>query len=618
MLKLLKNKTILRFFPFFSWIEDLKDVKILKQDIFAWITVAFILIPQSMAYAQLAWLPVYIWLYTAFIWVIIAALFWSSKQMSTWPVTIISLMTATAITSLWLNSISVEEYIIYASLIAFFIWIFYLLLSVLKLWVIVEFLSHPVILWFTNAIAIITIISQLGKIFWVSYDKWKFFFEWIYNLILSTIYNIDITTCLFWIWSIMILFILRKLLPKSPKVLIVLVLSTFISYYIWFENIYNWKVVWNIPNNLPNFSFWIFNKEIFGLLWTEKLFNLMISSFIIWIIWFTESISVAKFIWTKTKQSINPNKELIWQWLANMTCSFFSWYWVAWSFSKTAVNLRAWAQTWLASVITWIMVMLTIIYLTPYLYYLPITTLAAIIIVSVSDLIKIKPIIKAYKINKYEWLIAIFTLIITLLLSPNIELGILIWIILSLTIFMYKTMRPRLVEVAMYKDWLYRDKETMWLKTSKKISIFRIDSELFFANASYFETNILKEVAKKEKLKYVIIDMEWVSDIDSSWIENLEKLIDVLKKEDIKIYLTSLRVKVINTLEKIWFFEDFFKKYLFTNNKDALKHIQKQEWNKINLKPLLEYCPKKKKKNGKEKVNEDWKELLDEIIKKQK
>lgn len=606
-MSLSNNNKLYKYFPFLEWISELKEPKILKSDIIAWVTVAFVLIPQSMAYAWLAWLPIHIWLYTAFIPVIIASLFWSSKIMSSWPVTIISLMTATAISNLAISNISTEAYIVYASLIAFFIWIFYILLSILRLWIIVEFLSSPVIIWFTNAVAIITLISQSWKIFWITYDKWEYFFEWVYNLFISIINYTDLNTFLFWGLSILFLFIIWKISQKIPKVLLLIIISTFLSYYLW----YTWDIVKNIPNALPSFDLPFLSKYVLNELNLEQIINLFLVSLIIWLIWFTESISVAKFVWLKTKQSINANKELMWQWLSNISSSLFWWYWVAWSFSKTAVNLRAWAQTWFSSVITWIMVLITILYLTPFMYYLPIATLAAIIIVSVSDLIKIKPIIKAYKINKYDWIISVITFIITLFLSPNIELWIIIWISLSLSLFIYKSMRPKLVELWMYKDWLYRDKETLWLKTHNNISIFRFDSELFFANSWFFETKILDLIREKKDIKYVIIDMEWVSNIDSSWIEMLENLISLLEKQNIKIYLTSLRVKVIRIFHEIWFLNNFWKKNIYTKINSALLNIKEKEWDNIDLDVLFEYKPTRKEKND---IEKNLKTLLDKIV----
>jgi SulP family sulfate permease len=168
------NSKLKKFLPFIEWVPKLRNKKILRNDITAGITVALVLVPQSMAYAWLAWLPLEVWLYTAFIPVIIWALFWSSHQMSTWPVTIVSLMTATTLSMM--PHTSIEWYIVYASLLALFIGLFYILLWVLKLWIIVDFLSHPVIVSFTNAVAIITITSQLSKIFWISVSKWWSYF----------------------------------------------------------------------------------------------------------------------------------------------------------------------------------------------------------------------------------------------------------------------------------------------------------------------------------------------------------------------------------------------------------------------------------------------------------
>ena len=134
---------IYKIFPFLEWISELKNPQSVRKDIIAGLSVSFILIPQSMAYAQLAGLPIEVGLYTACIPVIIAALFGSSPQMSTGPITIMSLMTATALAPL--ASSGVDGYVAFASLLAFFIGIFYLLIGSLRMGVIVDFLSHPVI-----------------------------------------------------------------------------------------------------------------------------------------------------------------------------------------------------------------------------------------------------------------------------------------------------------------------------------------------------------------------------------------------------------------------------------------------------------------------------------------
>ncbi len=592
----IKN-VLLNIFPFLNWLPKLKNKDILYSDILAGITVALVIIPQSMAYAQLAWLnKIEIWLYTAFIWVIIAAIFWSSKQMSTWPVTIISLMTASTIgqliTKVWWNE---NDYIVFCSLLAFFIWIFYLILSLLRLWVIVDFLSHPVVSGFTNAIAIITITSQLPKILWINIDKtWNYFSD-IILLIKETLSWPHAVTFIFWICSIFILILIKRLNSKLPRVLILLVISILISYSLRNYGL-NISVVWEIPNTLPSFHFPMMSKSL-NLLNSKDIINLFISAMIIWLIWFTETISVSKFISTKTKETVSANKELVWQWLANIISSLFWWYWVTWSFSKTAVNLRSWAITWFSSIITWVMVLITILFFTKFLHYLPNSTLAAIIIVAVFSLIRIDIFIKTFKADIHDWIAWIITFILTLLLSPNVDLWIMAWVVISLWLFVYRSMRPRLSWVSMYKDWTLRDNELFWLKDSKKVSILRFDWSIFFANVWHFESSILEHIAWKDKIKYIILDMELVNNMDFTWQDSLEILIDRLKEEDIKVYLTDLRTNLINKLTKSWFIKKIWEKYIYTKVEDALDKIKKKLWNKEDdIEPLEDYTPDKKKK----------------------
>ncbi len=585
-----KTKKILHFiFPFLSWIGLLKDKNILRADIIAWITVALIVIPQAMAYASLAWFDtqyLQYWLYTALIGVIIWWLFGSSRQMSTWAVTIVALMTATALEPL---ATTPETYAVYASLLALFIWVFYLLLWFLRLWIIVEFLSNPVIIWFTNAVALITVIKQLPKIFWVDVPKNDNILIYIIDIFKYWIDNVFSITFLFWAGAIVFMILLQKFFPKYPKVLIILFLSIIASYLIGYSGDYGWKIVWIIPQWLPEFVIPYPENISF-----EQIKNLAIFSIIIALIWFTETIAVAKFVATTTKQRLSPNKELIWQWLANVSSSFFGGFWVAWSFSKTAVNLKSWAKTPFASVLTWILVWITLMFLTPLLYYLPIAILSAIIIVAVSHLIKIEPLIKYYKIEKKDWILWVLTFFLTLWFYPSIENWIILWVLISLSLFIHKSMRPKLQEMSLYKDWDYKDAEELWLKTSKEISILRFNNILYFANSSYFEKQILDILLEKDKLKIMVLELEWMWDIDSSGVESFESIIETIKKTDVELYITGLRVKVINKLWKVNFFKKFWKENIFPNIESLVEHLfttfNKKE---VNLRPLLKYSPKK-------------------------
>lgn len=585
--------TLQKYLPFLQWIHKLKDPQAVKKDIIAGITVALVLVPQSMAYAGLAGLPIEVGLYTAFIPVIIAGLFGSSSQMSTGPITIVSLMTATALAPI--ATAGVEWYVIYASILAFMTGVFYILLWFLRMWIIVEFLSHPVIVGFTNGVAILTIMSQVSKLFWVTVDKWSHFFEHLWNLIWAAFSGVHVPTLIVWVLSMLFLFGLTRFAPRIPRVLALLIMSISLSYYFWFAETYGWIIIKTIPDNIPSFIFPFFNEFSWNLTLADYG-QLMMYAMIIGMIAFTQTISVAKFVWYQTKKKIHANKELVSQWLANISSSLFGWYGVWGSFSKTAVNMRNGATTGFSSVVTGLIVLVTIMYLTPLLYHLPFATLAAIIIVAVISLIKIQPIINAWKVEKHDAIIAIITFAGTLLLSPNLERAIGLGVILSLALYIYRTMRPKIVEVSMYKDGQYRDCELFGLKTSKCVSLVRVDWDLYFANASYFEDEVLNLVSEKSKLKVIIFDFGWMNNIDSSGLHMIKNLVNRLQKTNIKVYMTNVRVRVTEKFHHTWFLEDFWVKNIFTDTDAAVEHVIEKFWDNTDAEILLKYKKDKKKK----------------------
>ncbi|MCD5380327.1 SulP family inorganic anion transporter [Candidatus Gracilibacteria bacterium] len=592
--------TLNKIFPFLTWIGELRNKKTLKADIVAGITVALILVPQSMAYAKLAELPLEVGLYTAFIPVIMAALFGSSRQMSTGPVTIVSLMTATALAPIAITGTA--GYIAYASILALFIGIFYIFLGLIRGGIIVEFLSHPVITGFTNAVAIITIISQLPKIFGVlKPTNFSHYIDYIYQIFGNIISSTDIATLIIGVSSMLVLILMKKYVPKIPRVLVLIVISIITTASLF--NLDSTKsfvqsvdIVRNIDGGLPYFSLpfmseEVLNKGLKGNL--EIIRHLALYGIIIALIGFTASISVAKFVGAKTKQRVGANRELIGQGIANISSGLFGGMGVAGSFSKTAVNLKAGAKTGFSSIVTGFIVGITILFLLDLLYYLPIATLSAIIIVSVFDLIKFKPLITAWKVEKHDGIVGIITFIVTLSLTPSIELGILTGIVLSLMFYIYRSMRPRFSELGMFKDGLYRDAKRFGLKTSKHISVFRFDSSLYFANSGYFESKVLEYISKKKNLKYIIIDMEWISNIDSSGLEMLKDLVEDLQGSSTTVYFTSIRVKVLQKLYKVGFIKHFGKKNIFIRIEDAIEHIDKKDGDKTKTKNLEEYQPDK-------------------------
>jgi SulP family sulfate permease len=248
----LQKFVLKRLFPFKDWISDLRNPKILRADIVAGLTVALVLVPQSMAYAQLAGLPPYYGLYASFLPVAIASIFGSSRQLATGPVAVVSLLTAAALEPIASNDPT--GYVAYAIMLAFLVGIFQLSLGLLRMGVLVDFLSHPVVTGFTNAAAIIIATSQLSKLFGVNVASAEHHYETIMNVLAESLVNTHSPTLLMGILAIFLILLTRKISAKYPAVLISVVITTVISWYIQFETKLWRESNWGCTRRVAHYS----------------------------------------------------------------------------------------------------------------------------------------------------------------------------------------------------------------------------------------------------------------------------------------------------------------------------------------------------------------------------
>ncbi len=222
-----------KFFPFLLWFKDYDGDK-MKLDVVAGITVAMVLIPQSMAYAQLAGLPAYYGLYAAFLPPMVAALFGSSRQLATGPVAVVSLMSAASLEPL--ATAGSAQFIAYSIILAFTVGSFQLFLGVFRLGLVVNLLSHPVVNGFTNAAAIVIASSQFSKLFGVYVDKAGHHYQTIINVCKSAMHYTHFPTLGMGILAIVIMVFLRRYNPRIPNVLVAVAITTVLSYFINFNH----------------------------------------------------------------------------------------------------------------------------------------------------------------------------------------------------------------------------------------------------------------------------------------------------------------------------------------------------------------------------------------------
>ena len=555
-----------RLFPFLCWIGELKKPEILRADLIAGITVALVLVPQSMAYAQLAGLPPYYGLYAAFLPGIVAALFGSSRQLATGPVAVVSLLTASALEPI--AGANPELYIAYAIMLAFMVGIFQIGLGLLRLGVLVNFLSHPVVTGFTNAAAIIIGTSQLGKLFGVSVEKAEHTYETVFNTLVEAFNSTHLETMLMAIVALSIMIAMKRWTPKAPNVLAAVVVTTGVSWLIGFEQM-GGAVVGKIPEGLPPLAMPSLNFQTMG-----QLLSVTVA---IALIGFMEAISIAKAMAASTRQRLDANQELVGQGLGNIFSSFSQGYAVSGSFSRSAVNFGVGAKTGFSAVVTGVVVGITLLWLTPLLYHLPQATLAAVIIMAVINLVKVEPIKHAWKVQRHDAAVAIITFVLTIIWAPHLDKGIMVGVLLSLALFLYRSMAPRIAVLSRDPDGSLRDAEVRKLQTCRNISLIRFDGSLYFANTGYFEDKILERVALKPDLKFVIIDAEGINSIDSTGEEMLSMLTERLREAGVELIFSRAKKQLWDTFERTGLMDKLGRDHMFALRTQAFNYA----WDKL-------------------------------------
>ncbi len=570
---------VARFLPFLKWFP--MDGESIRADLVAGITVALVLIPQSMAYAQLAGLPAYFGLYASFLPVMVAALWGSSKQLGTGPVAVVSLLTAVAVGAalqgelgtIGVDSIDqmtqeqlIQYYVPLAVMLALLVGLFQLALGLLKLGVVVNFLSHPVIVGFTNAAAMVIGLSQLNKIFGVTKERSEFFLGDIWG-VLTQVGETHWQTFAMAVLAFTIMMGTKRYMPKLPGVLLAVVITILLSWGLDFQG-QGGAVVGEIPQGLPSLQLPTINFEVLGFLFT--------SAVVISLVGFMEAISIAKAMAAKTKDKVDPNQELIGQGLANIVGSLSQAYPASGSFSRSAVNLNAGARTGMSSVFTAALVLLTLLFLTPLLYHLPKAVLAAVIMMAVIGLINFKAFKHAWIANRHDGVASVVTFVATLGFAPHLDKGILIGALLALGLYLYSTMKPRVAILGRYADGTLRDIRVHDLPQDKRIIVLRFDGSLYFANVAYFEEAILEALSERKDVKYMLVVGDAINTIDASGEEMLHQLVSRLRDNGVAIVFSGLKRQIHQVMHRTGLFGHVGAENIHPDENMAIDYIYRR------------------------------------------
>jgi SulP family sulfate permease len=553
-----------KLFPFLSWRQEIsRDT--LKADLAAGITVALVAIPQSLAYAQLAGVPAYFGLYAILVPSLIGALFGSSRILSTGPVAMTSLLTAASVIPLahW----GTEQFYTTVVLMAFLSGAVQIALGLARMGVLLNFLSHPVLMGFINAAAIIIGLSQLAPLVGLSLRNSPHFLVDIAHVLVN-MDQMHSASLIFGVASLAAMLALKRFAPKLPGVLIAVTLATVASYLVGFEAM-GGRVVGEVPQGLPGFS-------LPALDWSTSV-ELLPMAVVIALVSFMEAMSSCKIIAIKTRTAWDENQELIGQGLAKIAASFNHTMPVSGSFSRSALNLAAGARTGLSSIFTAIAVLLTLLLLTPLLHQLPKPTLAAVIILAVISLLNFRVFREAWTASSRDGIAAATTFVATLLFAPNIQYGILVGMILALVMFLFRTMKPRIVLLGLDENGELQNAERYSLpQFHPQVVAIRFDGQLYFANVNYFEESILYLISNDADIKYVMVDARGINGLDASGVAMLRELVKRLSGNGISLVFYNIKLPVLEVMQRTGLQNDVQQKNIFPSERNALKDIKER------------------------------------------
>jgi len=520
-----------RVFPFLSWLRAY-DITTLRSDLFAGVTVAVVLIPQSMAYAMLAGLPPVFGLYAAVSAPLVGALWGSLRQLATGPIAIMSLLVLT--TLIPIAEPGSREYLDLAFLLAFMVGCLYLLVGLFRLGMIMCFISHSAVKGFTSAAALIIIATQLPHFFGLNVSRHEYIFPMLLELGQS-LPALHFPTFITGLLAFVLIYGLKRYNPNLPAGLIALTITTIIV--LGFNLHQNGvAVVGKSPQGLPHFYFPVLDLDTVSGLLGPAVVIAMVS--------FAETYSVGKAISAETKQKVNVDQEFIGQGLANLVGSFFQSYPVSGSFSRTAINFSSGAKTGISSAVSSLMVVLALLFLTPLFTYIPKTALAALVISAVLLLFHPKEVFTLWKMNRHDGIVALSVFGLALLTKPDYAL--LIGVMVSLIFFLWKTMHPRIVRVTKDPELnMFLNADANRKPSCPQILQLRSDNPIYFANAQYTVEHILERLNEHSTpLKYLLLDFQAVGFIDITGVDELRVLQDEIKARRMTLVFMTVHLPV--------------------------------------------------------------------------
>ncbi len=514
------------------------DRAFLRPDIIAGLTVAVILLPQAIAFSLIAELPPQMGIYAAVIAAIVGALWGSSHQAHTGPTNAMSLLVLSILLGSFVPGTS--EFLAAAGLLAVMAGLFQLILGIARLGMLVNFVSHSVVVGFAAGAGVLIAVRQIPSLLGLETSGHNLL-QTIQDLY-QGIAEINTATAALGVGTVILLVILRRINRRIPAALIAMVAAS-ILVYVFDLTEEGVEVIGELPKNLPPLA-------DLPLLNLDFITSLSAGALAVAAIGLVETTAISRSIATQTGQRLDSNQEFVGQGLANISVGFFSGYPCAGSFSRSAVNFNSGARSPVAAVFSSAFVLIALFGLAPLAAYLPRSALAGVLIVVAVGMVDRVEISRIWKGARGDAVIMLVTLLGTLFL--DIAFAILVGILLSFARYLLRTSMPRVNQVVPDDDF-----ENLSYQPDRpncpQLSIIDILGDLYFGAVNHVEDIILDQLEEERDQRFLLISMDNVNQCDFSGIHMLESVVRTYRERGGDVYMMKVGYRVDKVIHSTGF-----------------------------------------------------------------
>lgn len=558
-----------RLLPFLRWLPRVTP-QTFKRDTIAALTGALIVLPQAVAFATIAGLPPEYGLYAAMLPAIVAALWGSSWHLVSGPTTAISIVVFASVSPL--AEPGSPEFIGLVLTLTLLTGLIQWGMGLARLGMLVNFISHTVILGFTAGAAILIAASQIKNFFGLDMPRGAHFHE---VLLYFGTHVLDIQP---WVLSVGVAtlaagILAKRFLPKLPYMIVAMVVGSVVAAVL---NTLHGETVTGIrtvgalvasfpPLSMPNFSLAAIKEMLFP-------------ATIIAILALTEAVAIARSVAAKSDQRIDSNQEFIGQGLSNIAGSFFSSYAASGSFNRSGVNYASGAETPLAAAMSAVFLLLIVLLVAPLAAYLPVASMAAILFIVAWGLIDFHHMGEILKRHKRERIILALTFIGTLV---DLEKGIFLGILVSLMFYLHRTSQPTIREMAPAPDALDNPRRKFvpvasGAPTCPQVTILRVEGSIFFGATEHVQKYFRNVDEADPNKKHLLMSSRAVGFIDLAGAELLAKEATRRRKIGGGLYLVGVQPDLCEMLKRSGQIDTISDGQIFRHKGDAIAAIYKR------------------------------------------